>query len=245
MLATCCRAGGVDGRRSQGLTARLLLLRLLRLLRADMPGWRRTLAEVLQLRKPVVVSMYCEHEGHKMTRQLNWVEQEFSEAAFQQCDRIVRHWFAAHAEQHIAEAGQGTPPDDVRHTIGPVHIGEHALRRTRYFMHPMIHTRTHHIPTALALLRVPCIIALRRVRGRPIFSGGSHPTPTRTHHPGTATMLRHTGCGTASGWPSLVHVLPTTRLQTCAAGGSSRASFSSLGFSSVMKLIIVSGRINK
>jgi hypothetical protein len=120
MLATCCRAGGVDGRRSQGLTARLLLLRLLR---ADMPGWRRTLAEVLQLRKPVVVSMYCEHEGHKMTRQLNWVEQEFSEAAFQQCDRIVRHWFAAHAEQHIAEAGQGTPPDDVRHTIGPVHRG--------------------------------------------------------------------------------------------------------------------------
>eukprot|EP01047_Picozoa_sp_COSAG01_P072626 COSAG01_NODE_11599_length_1896_cov_2.312187_1_plen_62_part_10 len=62
MLATCCRVGGVDDRRSQGLTARLLLLRLLRLLRADMPGWRRTLAEVLQLRKPVVVSMYCEHE---------------------------------------------------------------------------------------------------------------------------------------------------------------------------------------
>ena len=49
--------------------------------------WRRTLAELLQLRKPVVVTMYCSYEGHKLVRLMKWSEREFTLQTFEACDR--------------------------------------------------------------------------------------------------------------------------------------------------------------
>ena len=76
-----------------------------------MPYWRRTLAELLQLEVPVVHTMYCEYEGHKMERLLNWPEIEFTPQAFADCDRLVAANFGgqAVAEAHSAGGGGSVP----------------------------------------------------------------------------------------------------------------------------------------
>ena len=48
--------------------------------------WRRTLGEMLQLRKPIVVTVYCSYEGHKLSRLMKWKEMEFSKDSLAQCD---------------------------------------------------------------------------------------------------------------------------------------------------------------
>jgi hypothetical protein len=48
--------------------------------------WRRTLGELIQLRKPIIVTVYCAYEGHKLVRLMKWRDQEFSPAALSQCD---------------------------------------------------------------------------------------------------------------------------------------------------------------
>ena len=79
------------------------------LLNADlyMPYWRRTLAELLQLRRPVVMTMYCMFEGAEMERLFRWQEDEFTEEAFASCDAMVHQSFDGHAEGHTGAGGKG------------------------------------------------------------------------------------------------------------------------------------------
>eukprot|EP01052_Picozoa_sp_SAG31_P031461 SAG31_NODE_3336_length_4391_cov_1.826887_2_plen_278_part_00 len=76
-----------------------------------MPYWRRTLAEFLQLQVPVIVTMYCEYEGHKLERLLNWVEVELSAEGFASCDRLIRANFDEQLAHEHQAAGRGTIPD--------------------------------------------------------------------------------------------------------------------------------------
>ena len=48
--------------------------------------WRRTLGEMLQTGKPIIVTVYCGYEGHKLVRLMKWKEQSFSPQALLQCD---------------------------------------------------------------------------------------------------------------------------------------------------------------
>ena len=67
--------------------------------------WRRTLAELLQMCKPVVVTMYCSYEGHKLVRLLKWKEQEFSAASFAECDRRLKMNQNAHVSEDVGTVG--------------------------------------------------------------------------------------------------------------------------------------------
>lgn len=48
--------------------------------------WRRTLGLMLQTGKPIVITVYCGYEGHKLVRLMKWKEQSFSPQALSQCD---------------------------------------------------------------------------------------------------------------------------------------------------------------
>ena len=65
-----------------------------------MPYWRRTVADLLQSRTPVVVTMYCAYEGYKFDRFLKWPEVEFSTKGF----------LAAPAAQAELNVGDGPIP---------------------------------------------------------------------------------------------------------------------------------------
>jgi hypothetical protein len=49
------------------------------------------LAELLQLGKPVVVTMYCAFEGASLTRLFKWPEIEFGPGTLAQSDAMVRY----------------------------------------------------------------------------------------------------------------------------------------------------------
>ena len=68
---------------------------------AYMPYWRRTVADLLQARAPVVVTFYCAYEGYKFDRVLKWPEIEFSEKGFR----------AAPAAQAERQIGEGDVPE--------------------------------------------------------------------------------------------------------------------------------------
>lgn len=103
----------LGGRDAGDAGARLAKPDLLVLLNADlyMTYWRRTLAELLQIGRPVVVTMYCEYEGALMERLFNWQEMEFTADALAQCDSAVHQAFgSAHAAEH-SQAGGGYVPE--------------------------------------------------------------------------------------------------------------------------------------
>jgi len=77
-----------------------------------MPYWRRTLAELLQLGKPVIVTMYCEFEGHKLQRLFKWPEIEFGRDALEQADQMVTKIYDKHASIHRT-AGSGAVPQAI------------------------------------------------------------------------------------------------------------------------------------
>eukprot|EP00039_Didymoeca_costata_P013600 m.209829 g.209829 ORF g.209829 m.209829 type:complete len:151 (-) comp15819_c0_seq20:1594-2046(-) len=75
-----------------------------------MPYWRRTLAEILLSRKPIVLTTYCEFEGHKMNRMFKWHETEFSSKTLQRCDQYVENVFGSDlAQTHIREEIRNVP----------------------------------------------------------------------------------------------------------------------------------------
>jgi hypothetical protein len=83
------------------------------LLNADlyMCEWRRTLAQLLQLRKPVVLTVYCAYEGAAMDRLLKWPEVEFAPAQVAQCDRATQQIYGsllgeAHSAPHVGVVPQ-------------------------------------------------------------------------------------------------------------------------------------------
>ena len=59
-----------------------------------------TLAELLQERVPVVVTMYCEDEGHSMERLLKWQDVEFSAASLRMCDEITARIYPSLGYKH-------------------------------------------------------------------------------------------------------------------------------------------------
>lgn len=59
---------------------------------------------------PVVLTVYCEYEVHKVDRMLNWAELEFTDGAFAECDNILAKSFGRHVGHHAA-AGAGTVPE--------------------------------------------------------------------------------------------------------------------------------------
>ena len=65
-----------------------------------MPYWRRTVADMLQQRVPVVITMYCEYEGYKFDRFLKWPEIEFTPTALG----------ASPSSQEILQVGEGFVP---------------------------------------------------------------------------------------------------------------------------------------
>jgi hypothetical protein len=76
--------------------------------------WRRTLVELLQSGRPVVLTTYCEHEGAMMQRLFrspDLFDPELVPAALESCDAIVRHLpvYGIHAEDH-ATVGRGLVP---------------------------------------------------------------------------------------------------------------------------------------
>ena len=64
-----------------------------------------------QLGVPVVLTTYCEYEGHQLDRLLKWPEFEFSPEAFAECDNVVRRSFADHAEGYTEVGSVGTVPE--------------------------------------------------------------------------------------------------------------------------------------
>ena len=66
-----------------------------------MDYWRRTLAELIQLNKPVVVTMYCEYEGNEVLRLFNEAEKSFSDEALEVCDSYIRKRYRGDADQFM------------------------------------------------------------------------------------------------------------------------------------------------
>jgi hypothetical protein len=64
--------------------------------------WRRSLAELLRLGKPVVATFYCQFEGAEMVRLMRWSEMEFSDNALAHCDAVAR---GAHGDSMAAGLG--------------------------------------------------------------------------------------------------------------------------------------------
>lgn len=65
-----------------------------------MPYWRRTLAELLQRRQPVVLTVYCEYEIHKVDHLFKWSEKAFSTRGFAECDESLQGSFGSHFDEH-------------------------------------------------------------------------------------------------------------------------------------------------
>ena len=77
--------------------------------------WRRTLVDLLQSGIPFVVTMYCEFEGHQLSRMLRWSDIEFGEGKMRQCDEVVKHIYGtdltdAHAPS-VPSVGVGAVPE--------------------------------------------------------------------------------------------------------------------------------------
>ena len=52
--------------------------------------WRRSLAELLRLGKPVVATFYCQFEGAEMVRLMRWSDLEFSDSVLAKSDAVAR-----------------------------------------------------------------------------------------------------------------------------------------------------------
>ena len=108
------------------------------LLNADayMPYWRRTLAGLLLMGKPVVVTMYCEYEGHKLSRNLDWHKLEFNAPALAECDQMVRsQWGSTVADAHRRAVDTATinPQDSIPepHMLWKLEENPHASEPPR------------------------------------------------------------------------------------------------------------------
>jgi len=60
--------------------------------------WRRTLASLLRRGVPVVVTMYCEYEGHKLNRIFKWAALELGPDMLARCDRANRELWGDEAD---------------------------------------------------------------------------------------------------------------------------------------------------
>lgn len=81
---------------------------------AYMPYWRRTLAELLQSGKPVVLTMYCMFEGAQMDRMFLWHDEEFSAEALAACDAAVGQAFGDAARARHTDEGNGAAVPEAR-----------------------------------------------------------------------------------------------------------------------------------
>lgn len=52
--------------------------------------WRRSLAELLRLGKPVVATFYCQFEGAEMVRLMRWSDLEFADSVLAKSDAVAR-----------------------------------------------------------------------------------------------------------------------------------------------------------
>ena len=71
--------------------------------------WRRTLAELLLLEKPVVVTFYCEYEGRELGAVLDHPAVGFSAAALEKCDAYIRRRYRGDADAHLMAIPQRMP----------------------------------------------------------------------------------------------------------------------------------------
>lgn len=65
-----------------------------------MDYWRRTLGELLQIRKPVVVSMYCEYEGGEITKVFD-ADDAFAASALEAGDEYIRKRYRGDANADL------------------------------------------------------------------------------------------------------------------------------------------------
>ena len=63
--------------------------------------WRRTLAELLLLARPVVVTFYCKYEGRELSAVLEHPATGFSASALEKCDAYVRKRYRGDADAHL------------------------------------------------------------------------------------------------------------------------------------------------
>lgn len=71
--------------------------------------WRRTLAELLQARIPVVITCYCEYEGGEITRLLDAPAAAFSSSALAEGDAYIRKRYRGDADEHLTSALHAVP----------------------------------------------------------------------------------------------------------------------------------------
>ena len=76
--------------------------------------WRRTLAELVQLRKPVIITMYCEYEGAELSNLLDAPDAAFSGEALTSCDEYIRKRYRGDADNFLTVTPVSHPLPSVR-----------------------------------------------------------------------------------------------------------------------------------
>ena len=87
-------------------------------------AWRRTLAQLLQLGVPVVLTVYCEHEGTAMERLFQSSGAEFKEDVVTRCDDLAIQLYGGDDAAVQDTESLGAVPEP--HTLWPVQPNPHA-----------------------------------------------------------------------------------------------------------------------
>jgi hypothetical protein len=76
--------------------------------------WRRTLAELIIIRTPVIITMYCEYEGAELMNLLEAPATAFSADALTNCDEYIRKRYRGDADEFLGWTPVARPLPSVR-----------------------------------------------------------------------------------------------------------------------------------